>query len=109
MGAYKRLSTIAYAQSVVWRVGEVAIVAILDKSGGLVELIEKRDQFGLFPTHLTLGAHFHVYTPQRLRWFGLQETKFAHISSVPKSCLLTAPEVPTSNYLSLLRNLRLAE
>lgn len=61
MGAYKRLSTIAYAQSVVWRVGEVAIVAILDKSGGLVELIEKRDQFGLFPTHLTLGDQICSY------------------------------------------------
>ena len=55
MAAYKQLSTIAHAQNAVWRVGEVALVGVLDKSGALVELIEKRDQFGLFPVNLATG------------------------------------------------------
>merc|ERR1712072_621615 len=61
MAAYKQLSTIAHAQSAVWRVGEVALVGVLDKSGALVELIEKRDQFGLFPVNLATGDQVCSY------------------------------------------------
>lgn len=70
MAAYKQLSTIAHAQSVVWRVGEVALVGVLDESGALVELIEKRDQFGLFPVNLAAGLLVHR-TAAQLTGLGL--------------------------------------
>lgn len=85
MAAYKQLSTIAHAQNAVWRVGEVALVGVLDKSGALVELIEKRDQFGLFPDYLAPGDQVCSYLKSaKIMFTGRPKTAEEHLLIPPQ-------------------------